>query len=143
MIEGLKTKVELAKRGINLHTSCVFCKMAAETHSHLFFDCPFTCNLLRKCVPNGLNYPTGNFEQTLVFASQESNHIIKKFYFLSIQSTGYHLWMKHNKVIFKNIQPNWENSIEQIHFSVRIKSRRWKFKVELPTAISSFFGLRN
>ncbi|KAG2323467.1 hypothetical protein Bca52824_016680 [Brassica carinata] len=48
VLDRLPTKDRLASWGLNVPTQCVLCLSRAESHNHLFFQCPFSAAIWAK-----------------------------------------------------------------------------------------------
>lgn len=53
VINGFKLSDNFANRGIGDQISCCYCGTEFESHSHFYFECSFTMELLQYCIPIG------------------------------------------------------------------------------------------
>ncbi|PKU76096.1 hypothetical protein MA16_Dca011464 [Dendrobium catenatum] len=103
-MNGLKTADALAMRGIPATPICVFCKAENETKNHLFFECDFTFNILKHCLPR-MNYMLLRPNLWQVYfdmEASESDLNRKSFGFLLISAIVYYTWRARNDRIFGN-----------------------------------------
>ncbi|XP_056685556.1 uncharacterized protein [Spinacia oleracea] len=65
----LQTTAKLARIGISQSALCLICGLQDENHNHLFFQCPFSCQIIQ-AVQNWLGVPMkGNLHQVGMQAS--------------------------------------------------------------------------
>ncbi|XP_074300996.1 uncharacterized protein LOC141632341 [Silene latifolia] len=101
--ERLATTDHLIRRGMQIPNRCVLCKLAAESHGHLFFHCSFSAVVWSR-VLCWMNLPgrSCDFKIELVWCIHRgSRRHWKHSWFLScLTITVYSLWKERNRRIF-------------------------------------------
>ncbi|XP_074303966.1 uncharacterized protein LOC141638452 [Silene latifolia] len=117
----LATVDSLQARGLVLINRCILCKNACESHSHLFFKCPFS----REVWHGLLNWMhisgrTDNYIYELLWAkSRGSSRHWKNAWFSScIAGAIYYLWGERNRRIFNATESTTAQLLHSIKFTV-------------------------
>ncbi|XP_020676307.1 uncharacterized protein LOC110095207 [Dendrobium catenatum] len=100
----LKTVDILLTWGILVNPICSFCHLYEENHNHLFFECNYTFQILKKvfpCMTSMLFRP--NLGQVFCHIDDRETDISRKNYcFLLLCATVYYIWRAWNDRIFGN-----------------------------------------
>ncbi|PKU65301.1 Putative ribonuclease H protein [Dendrobium catenatum] len=131
-IQGkLKTADSLIRRSIPAPPHCNFCLEHFENHSHLFFGCDFTFEVLSKLLP-GVNafYLRPNLFQVYDFFWNNSNtsKLEKIFCSMTVSVTIYFLWRERNQRRFKGDIGNVDAILKKICSAVQAKVNTWNNK---------------
>ncbi|KAJ6941863.1 hypothetical protein NC652_007817 [Populus alba x Populus x berolinensis] len=105
-MERLYTRDRLLSFGVTTASSCIFCGLQAETHDHLFFQCPYSSTVWRELSAKTLySWPTTTWQRLLQWAAsifkkpKEFTHIL----FRMVLSTAvYYIWYERNNRFFNN-----------------------------------------
>lgn len=139
-IKGLKTSDLIQARGIGETFPCLFCHCSPESHNHLFFECQFTWNILKKFLLLG-NYlllaPT--LSQVLHHATSFNHKISKRIYLLIVSAMIYCLWKERNQQAFQHNSASLINILHIIRSFVNHKMKRWKFKCHWPSEVTNLW----
>ncbi|KAL0439814.1 UNVERIFIED_CONTAM: hypothetical protein Slati_2464400 [Sesamum latifolium] len=89
----------------HLGTDCVLCRAATpETHSHLFFSCPFASECLHEIRAAVIfHWPYSSWETAIRWASARwhGKHVVNTSYRALLASLVYYLWEERNRRIFQ------------------------------------------
>ncbi|KAL0911225.1 hypothetical protein M5K25_019348 [Dendrobium thyrsiflorum] len=101
---GLKTADQLARRGIPVNTNCTLCAQAAESHSHLFFECDFSFGILYHLIPQfrTLLLRPNHFQAYNSVDDLNYNGDIHHLFYLMISAAIYYIWRARNDRLFGN-----------------------------------------
>lgn len=132
-LEGLKTSDILAKRGLGSPTDCCFCLSHSESHTHLFFECTYSMNLIRTLLPNG-NFLLMQCSLKQIYSSVDykDHKIIIRLQLLIISAAVYFLWRERNNRLFFHSASSVEDLNSMIRMRIAAKLKRWKFKDSWP-----------
>lgn len=124
----LSTKDRLISWGMAVSPQCTLCMTVLESHSHLFFDCPFSSLIWRQLlVRNGISRPILPFSQELEWAVYNMNG--KSFrdvlFKLSMAASIYTLWEERNMRIFQGKARDVDGVSLAIFNSIRAKVSSW------------------
>ncbi|KAL0434078.1 UNVERIFIED_CONTAM: LINE-1 retrotransposable element O protein [Sesamum latifolium] len=89
----------------HLGTDCILCRATMpETHSHLFFLCPFAADCLREIRATVIfNWPYSSWDTTIQWAAARwrGKHVVNASYKALLASIVYHIWEERNRRIFQ------------------------------------------
>ncbi|KAL2901703.1 hypothetical protein RDABS01_026785 [Bienertia sinuspersici] len=119
--ERLNTKERLERMGLVRDTDCVLCQGANETWNHLFFQCPYSKQIIQDITqwlgakPTVLSIP-------LLYRWINRRATISKFqkdvWCAAINATIYHIWQQRNNIIWRDQKQDWRQVIKQIKAQV-------------------------
>ncbi|XP_071714224.1 uncharacterized protein [Rutidosis leptorrhynchoides] len=132
MGKRLKTHDKMKPWDIHSSMSLVYpmCNTCADSHDHLFFECPFATDVWSRC-RNLLNVPLGTHWKDVVrvispIASRNCvNLVVTKVMFAA---TIYFIWQERNNKIFKKSHRTEVKLFEDIYTTVRFKLLSLTFK---------------
>ncbi|PKU64698.1 hypothetical protein MA16_Dca017640 [Dendrobium catenatum] len=125
----LKTADQLIFRGISVSAACSFCASNRESHSHLFFECDFSFNIITALFPVMKSfYLRPNLLQVYDFLSsiRDFNKIDVQFCFLVISILVYWIWRERNGRKFSSLRRNNIELLRVIIHAIRAKVINWK-----------------
>ncbi|KAL0924112.1 hypothetical protein M5K25_004920 [Dendrobium thyrsiflorum] len=102
---GLKTADILNARGIISSNTCCFCHLENESMAHLFFECSFTFNIIKKFLPwlGNLLMKPNLFQVFDSVLDQGFNASHVNYYLLTVCASIYFSWRARNDRIFGGI----------------------------------------
>ncbi|XP_050233424.1 uncharacterized protein LOC126681910 [Mercurialis annua] len=114
---GLKTRDKLFRWGSVPNPNCVLCNGAVETVKHLFFDCPFSCDVWKRvllaCRIN--RGPLRLCREVSWFTRNRCGRNIRhRLSRIAFCSSVYCIWQERNRIIFKDITPSQEDVFSKI-----------------------------
>lgn len=99
MRDRLTTGNRMAQWGINIDTSCIFCKYPMESVDHLFFECPFSEQIWRSLAKGVLRdkytQSWAVIKRIITDESQEKLPLFTVRYLF--QATAYNIWRERNR----------------------------------------------
>ncbi|KAJ6940685.1 hypothetical protein NC651_006728 [Populus alba x Populus x berolinensis] len=105
-MERLYTRDRLLSFGVTTASSCILCGLQAETHDHLFFQCPYSSTVWRELSAKTLySWPTTTWQRLLQWAAssfrkpKEFTHILSR---MVLSTTVYYIWYERNNRFFNN-----------------------------------------
>ncbi|KAJ6983827.1 hypothetical protein NC653_026594 [Populus alba x Populus x berolinensis] len=105
-MDKLYTMDRLLSFRITTTSSCILCGVQAETHDHLFFNCPFSSTVWRDLAAKTLYcWPNTSWQRLLQWAAsifrkpKDFTHILSR---MVLSTTVYYIWYERNNRIFKN-----------------------------------------
>lgn len=135
-LDGLKTDDILAKRRIGNRSICALCHTHSETHSHLFFECPYSMKLVRALIPNGeFLLMQSTLHQILNYVDETSHSAANRLHILITAILVYSIWRERNKRIHSIIATTTSSLIPEIHSRVAAKLQRWNIKGSWPSPV--------
>nr|GEU79955.1 hypothetical protein [Tanacetum cinerariifolium] len=96
---------------------CSLCKTCADSHDHLFFDCPFSKEVWKKVKNQGRNLrgcSSLDDAVTLIAAGKHKNNIWQVVNKFILSSAVYNIWMERNKRWFQMLVCTEEEVIRKI-----------------------------
>lgn len=136
----LSTKDRLALWGITIEDVCVLCGMAQESHSHMFFLCPFSASVWAHFLEqNGTHRSVLDLHAELDWCVQHRggssfNHSVFK---LSLAVVVYHLWCERNRRVFQRQALVSVALIARVLSDLRACIVSWRHHFVLPFLASS------
>ncbi|KAL0355799.1 UNVERIFIED_CONTAM: Retrovirus-related Pol polyprotein from type-2 retrotransposable element R2DM [Sesamum radiatum] len=89
----------------HMGTDCVLCRIRTpETHSHLFFSCPFALECLLKIrTMVDFHWPYNSWDLAIrwALARWRGKHVVNSSYKALLASLVYHIWEERNRRIFQ------------------------------------------
>ncbi|KAJ7009371.1 hypothetical protein NC653_000135 [Populus alba x Populus x berolinensis] len=105
-MERLYTRDRLLSFGATTASSCILCGLQAETHDHLFFQCPYSSTVWRELSAKTLySCPTTTWQRLLQWAAsifrkpKEFTHILSR---MVLSTAVYYIWYERNNRFFNN-----------------------------------------
>ncbi|KAJ6925333.1 hypothetical protein NC651_009871 [Populus alba x Populus x berolinensis] len=105
-MDRLYTMDRLLSFRITTTSSCILCGVQAETHDHLFFNCPFSSTVWRDLAAKTLYcWPNTSWQRLLQWAAsifkkpKDFTHILSR---MVLSTAVYYIWYERNNRIFKN-----------------------------------------
>uniref|UniRef100_A0A803Q9L8 Reverse transcriptase domain-containing protein n=1 Tax=Cannabis sativa TaxID=3483 RepID=A0A803Q9L8_CANSA len=126
---SLPTKVQPLSRHVSIDTTCSLCQSAPETSLHLFVNCPFAQNCLRKALGSARD----SIEQTFAAWFQHGLSNWSSSDIESISMLCWALWRCRNDFIWNNTQP----SVDKIISSAKLTLDQWKSAQSLTKTLSN------
>ncbi|XP_028550791.1 uncharacterized protein LOC114579651 [Dendrobium catenatum] len=101
---GLKTSDNLILRGLSVNPLCAFCQIIEESHNHLFFECDYSFDILKKVfarMNNILLRP--NIWQAFHYIDEwDIDKSRKNMCYLLLCAIVYYIWRARNDRLFGN-----------------------------------------
>ncbi|KAL0910547.1 hypothetical protein M5K25_021541 [Dendrobium thyrsiflorum] len=125
---GLKTADILNARGIISSNTCCFCHLENESMAHLFFECSFTFNIIKKFLPwlGNLLMKPNLFQVFDSVLDQGFNASHVNYYLLTVCASIYFSWRARNDRIFGGILDCQNTEIAKIKHVITLKTSNWK-----------------
>lgn len=133
LIGKLPTRDRLCAFGITQERICVLCNQGDESHSHLFFNCPFSRYIWNRCMLKlGLD---GNSIGTLVDEARNIQMVFgnkNKLYMLSrlvLAGSTWHIWKERNERIFQKNQMSKVVVFRRLYEDILLLMRTCHWKI--------------
>lgn len=112
----LQTKEGLFRSGVSQNSTCCICGFADETHSHLFFECVCSKQVMTQILNwIGVNYWKRTVPQWLMWITRSYKGLKtrKEVLIASVHAllTSYHVWMVRNTA-------SWQQQVTSIHYTM-------------------------
>ncbi|XP_074265943.1 uncharacterized protein LOC141588398 [Silene latifolia] len=119
----LPTVDALCSRGLVIVNRCVLCESSLETHSHLFFECPYSAAIWQAIAMWLKVSPAPCLPQIFHWFKvyNRGQGLIKKQGRCALMCALYLVWQERNKRIFKGIQPTPVTIIRKIKVLVLLR----------------------
>ncbi|KAL2894924.1 hypothetical protein RDABS01_010833 [Bienertia sinuspersici] len=119
--ERLNTKERLERMGVIKDTDCVLCQGAKETWNHLFFQCPYSKQIIQDINQwLGANPTVRSIPHLYRWINRRTkvSKFQKEIWCAAINATIYHLWQQRNNMIWNDQKQDWRQVIKQIKAQV-------------------------
>ncbi|XP_074266951.1 uncharacterized protein LOC141590246 [Silene latifolia] len=139
---ALATVDNLCKRGILMVNRCVLCLHASETCSHLFFDCPYSRDLMQGVLLlQGINRRVTSLKHELYkLALNRNKNWRSKVARCSIAAAIYHLWQERNLRIFKGVSRDVDRLLNRVKYVVCVRMYAWNNGIFSSQMLQLFIG---
>ncbi|KAG2308668.1 hypothetical protein Bca52824_028416 [Brassica carinata] len=116
------TRDRLRSWGLVIPEECLLCSHAAETSSHLFFECHFSTSVWRVLLSKlRHNFPTELEEIIPWLISVPVHKKIKIILKLVFQAAAYFIWRERNSRLHSGLNKPPSIIVKEIHLQVRAK----------------------
>lgn len=125
----LSTKDRILSWGLVVDPICVLCRGGTESHSHLFFECPFSALVWAKILQKfGICRCPAGWSQEIDWAIHhlKKSGFLSSLYKLAMAGSVCHIWRARNECICCNKQPFLEVVYDRIINDVRDRVYSWK-----------------
>ncbi|XP_062075390.1 uncharacterized protein LOC133779445 [Humulus lupulus] len=130
--DRLKTKARLYRFNVLPEARCQFCKVADETTTHLFFDCPFSSECLQQiksCVCWGISACQLPCIMRVI-GRMKATRFRKMVLSAIIAALVYHLWRARNESLWLSSLDNPTSIVQKIKAASKIRIQSvWPKKV--------------
>ncbi|XP_074297055.1 uncharacterized protein LOC141627731 [Silene latifolia] len=137
---ALATIENISKRGVSLPSRCVLCYDAAETNSHLFFECSFSKALMQQVLNwQGVCRRVLSIKHELYRLSlNRGKGVRKRVACCAIAAVVYHIWQERNRRVFEGRCMDVDKVLARLKFEVGMRFFAWSRGLDVDQQLSTF-----
>lgn len=138
---GLKTSDNLILRGLAVNPLCAFCQIIGESHNHIFFECDYSFDILKKLFPrmNIMLLRPNIWQAFHCIDDWDIDKSRKNMCYLLLCVIVYYIWRARNDMLFDISIDCHSTTIAKIKRVVYLKTSKWKRSHLLQNCLFLFF----